>query len=767
MKNLTYLLALTFTVGCTDLSFEENQDSQANTSDDAATVWPDGLSPCTDPQEDFDGDKIPNGQEGCLNNRDTDGDKVPDWQDSDSDGDKVPDQYEAGQKDSTGKCQGATPGKNNWPCDSDGDQLPDYLDKDSDGDGLQDGEEDGNGDGQLGCCLTKCNTPHSTWQTKNCKLVKSTPAQSTDGCGAGQKCTSGACLPLAHFNCSEGETSPKKKDTFGDGRLDNTRGTFICRDATEAKPLGRKPVVLKSDATGDWHIALEKAAKYGTLKIANAGAKMAAGIIDHDTAGEDVAGFIVSLDTKQAKVQDALTTILAGIQSGVPGGSGKVTVRSSGTQVRSHDLYDSVQGTFVDITLTSASDVSTARNELIAILLGKQMSDLSSLSGPFGSSSTGLVLRFTTIKRVEHKKGADGKVLTDASGTPIETGDQNKWRLIIMGAIAAKTNYESPKFKTGIILDDLSSGSAVAVAADKVGNECDVGTIDKLPQEDILWVVDTSGSMYNNQVDVANNASNFFSRALSAGLDFRMAVMPSCETQKICKGRFLQPSEQSLFSGCIKSPGSGSCETGLASAKAAVKALLPRTTLATNKIRTGVTLVIIEVTDELPQKAKSSVGYSLNKCTLDTATKAKLDTHIAQYKSFFTGMTDPEAVAVMHGIAGVCNNSCGAEIGHGYMELAQLTGGLMGDICQKNLGSTMQSIIDSITGAASPVVLDYVPISSSLAVALNATVVPRSRSNGFDYRSSANSLVFINVKYTKGAEIIASYKRWERQTLIK
>ena len=48
--------------------------------------------------------------------------------------------------------------------------------------------------------------------------------------------------------------------TFGDGKLDNERGTFICRDATEDKPQGRKPVLYKKSeaAKGDWHLALEK-----------------------------------------------------------------------------------------------------------------------------------------------------------------------------------------------------------------------------------------------------------------------------------------------------------------------------------------------------------------------------------------------------------------------------------------------------------------------------------------------------------------------------
>ena len=78
---------------------------------------------------------------------------------------------------------------------------------------------------------------------------------------------------------------------------------------------------------------------------------------------------------------------------------------------------------------------------------------------------------------------------------------------------------------------------------------------------------------------------------------------------------------------------------------------------------------------------------------------------------------------------------------------------------------SVQVIIDSIVAGASPLKLEYVPISSSLAVAMDGTEIKRSRTNGFDYRSSANSLVFINVKYKKGSEVISSYKRW-RQGLV-
>jgi len=783
MRVTTYLLfciTLALAAGCTDPLGDGDFDSGYVPTVDSA-VWTDGSSNpvCNDPKADWDGDGINNGDEGCLSARDSDGDKVPDWQDLDADGDKIPDNVEAGSKGTDGKCKGAKKGKDGWPCDSDGDKVPDYLDLDSDGDGLKDGAEDENGDGLLGCCLTACNAPDAKWQKSNCILTK-------DGCGNGQKCVNKKCTPAVDFKCSEGETSAKKKDTFGDGKLDNERGTFICRDATEDKPQGRKAVQIRYDTKGDWRIAIEKSAKYGPTTISNAGSKMYAGVIDHSKTTEEAAGFVLSRDTT-SDVQSELTTLIKAVQSA---GIGTVTVRASGTQVKSHDKYDSVQATILDVKASSGSNVSSVRNQVMAALLGKTMADLSNLPSPYGSSASAFVIRFTTVKRFAFKKDSANKLVLDSKGNPMDSGDKTKWRLLVMGGVATKTAYITPTMRSGFIVDDLSNGTSLAVAKDNVENECDVGKITSLPVADIIWVIDESGSMNDNRQDIVNNANNFFSRALSSGLDFRMGVTnvthPTSSNQK-CIGkfcskissstsddggtdRFLLPSEQTTFSSCIKNPPcyEGGSEYGIINAEQAVKKHLPRASNAPDKIRTNATLVIIVATDEFPNGLTSAIGSGNYKtCTLSATQQTTLNTALTKYMDLFTGVTDPEASAMFHVIGGVCNNSCGAQMAHGYKELAQKLGGQTADVCQKNLGNTLQVIIDSITGKASPIILDYVPISLSLAVAMDAIEVKRSRTNGFDYRSATNSLVFINVKYKKGSEVIASYKRWKRQEDIK
>jgi len=760
-------------VGCTNLDedFSNNTDG-GNVTPDLFGSGADGALACTDPSADDDGDGISNALEGCLTGRDSDQDKTPDWLDFDSDGDKIPDSLEKGAKDKNGKCAGSKNGK--YPCDTDGDGVPDYLDKDSDGDGLQDGEEDNNYDGLLGCCLKKCGEPDIKWQKANCILEK-------DGCGSGQKCVNKVCTPSAAFKCSEGETIPLKKDTFGDGKLDNERGTFICRDATEDKPVGRKPVQLRRDQDGDWYIAIEKFAKYGTITVAGANKtnKLAAGSINYDKTTDEVAGFVLSKATSNSSIQTEMTALIALLKSA---GLGTLTVRASGIQGKSHDFYDQVEGTIVDIQ-ASSTDVSSARNQVVAALLGKQLSDLTNVSSPFGSSHSTLVLRFTTVRRFAFKKDSKGEVIKDSKGYPTDDNDSTKWRTVIMGAVASKTNYQNPKLQTGFLVSDLSNGTAVAIAKDRVVNECDVGTIIQLPIADIIWVIDESGSMSDERQDVVNNANNFFSRALASGLDFRMGVTnvvhpPNTKCiGKFCSkissntsddggtDRFLLPTEQNIFSSCIKNPTcyEGGSEYSLLNAKTAVTRHLPRASNDPLKIRTNATLVIIVATDEIANGLSGILGYSSKPCPLDATTKTKLDQALQPYLNLFTGVTDPEARAMYHIIGNVCGSST-SQVNHGHMTLANKLGGQSASIKQKNLGNTLQVIIDAIIGEASPVKLDYVPISSSLAVAMDAVEVKRSRTNGFDFSTQTKSLVFINVKYKKGSEVIASYKRWQRQS---
>lgn len=733
------------------------------THGDGGTPFGDGASPTyvCKPGTDQDNDGIPDEVEGCQS--DTDNDNIPDYADTDSDNDGIPDAIEGAG-------------------DTDGDGVPDYKDNDSDGDGVNDGDEDLNGDGLFGCCLRSCGE-----QRKGCPLVDA------QGCGAGQTCQGGTCAPAVDFLCSDGETDPKKAQTYPGGKSDKDLPTFICRQAGELGTQGLKPMDFRSSPLGNWKVALEQGTTYGELAIPTPVALEAAGAFEYRGARQIVAGFIVS---RPAAGADAVAESNAAAQElvALPDAASAATV-SSGNGITSHDGFPAVVSTQLALTTKTAMKTGAVRNAIIAKLLGRAPTQGG--FDDYGPDDTSFIIRFETLLR------PDG-------------------RAIVVGGVAPAKLANDPGQGTTYLLDDLSNGTGLATPADSDTVECDPFLLTRNPVADIIWVIDESGSMSDNRKDIVANAKDFYARAVQSNLDFRMAVAGVAEKPnpfpiippgsaaivgKLChhlmappdspfdfddggdatQDRFLTPGETGIFQSCIANPpyNEGSSEYGLTHAYEATVRLLPRTANNPQKIRPEATLAIIIATDELPEMLKNgeyfqpqspempSKGISLaagEQCTLDSADQAKLDKFLIPWLALFGGnhpKWGKQGKAIVNLIGGLCSSGgCNPQIGHGYLDLVKATGGIAADICQKNLGQTMQIMIDTITGAASSAKLQYVPVSASLAVAVDSTPLLRSRVKGFDYVGFSNTLVFSGMTIKPGTQIVASYRRWVKQAQI-
>lgn len=747
-----------FPLACADPGFSSYDGMVGDGPHQPGVDLSGGLWHCT-PGEDQDSDGIPDDVEGC-DGADADLDQIPNFADYDSDDDGIRDVTEAGSDP-----------KN--PRDTDQDGTPDYLDSDSDNDGVPDGKEDLNGDGVLGCCRVTCGQ----------KLAEC-PDVAADQCGTGQKCQAdGTCSPATEFLCSNGETSALKVSTFNDGLNDGERPSFVCSPGAENSGKGLKQMQFRKSSSGDWHIALEQAAKYAEMKISGAATKEVAAVFDLSDGDIAVAGFIVSLPTDKTDISQVNVEVLEQISKNLPSNP-QVTQLSGGSATNSHDGFPTVLGSQLEVKTTALNTVVEVRNGLLLTLLKRSNADISNLpTATFGSSVELFSVRVQTLLR------KDG-------------------RLLIMGAVADAKLAADNSLATGFHLDDLSNGTGLATASDSDTVECDPFTIQGQGVADIIWVVDESGSMDDNRVDVANNAKDFFARALASGLDFRMAVtgvvapdmfggagpavgrfcsntyqfdaageLVNTADQKDDGGedRFLLPTEQTAFESCIKNPPGyeGGSEFGLVNSYEAVTRHLPRKANDPSKIRPDATLVVVVATDEIPQSLMSADPFGMifymTQCLLPPDTKTNLLNVV--YKKdldLYLGKShNGEGKAIMHVIGGVCGNTCSADVAHGYNEVSQALGGQTGDVCQQNLGQTLQLIIDSIAGAASPVILEYVPISASIAVAAGASPISRSRNSGFDYVAASNSLAFYSVKSNKGDQVVVSYRRWVQQATVQ
>jgi len=696
----------------------------------------DAGDPGCDPGGDPDGDCMLTAVEGGCTT-DSDGDDIPDYLDLDSDDDGVRDAIEAGPD-----CA--------HPRDTDGDGTPDFRDPDSDGDGILDGYEDRNGDGMIGSCATSC--------------------ASTDDCdaAAGEACSlpddgvgPGTCWSPA---CAMGETDPHNADTDGDGTADGDEGTFICYPPSEDNPDGLKRIkyVDSADtiyATANWRIALEVGAVEGLPNIASPGPLDAGYTFDLSSPAVQVAGFLASRTAagSTARIEaDRLVTTL----SGLPGISG-LTTRVSGTPRTSLDGFDSVVSTTFVLTTQTATDVTALRRKVLPALLGRAATDVVLPdAGWSGDSVTSFVLVVQTVRRPD----------------PAQT--------LFIGALVGQAMYDDRAVDTGLHADDLSNGSSLSVSENGEATGCDLFRADQDAIADILWVVDESGSMDDDRARLASNPASFFSKAVASGLDFRIGVtdmngagpgnQPGIFATRQAGGtgdRWILPDQPDDFAASITDPsgidtGDFGSEHGLTQGRAAINRHLPRDAADPQMIRPDAKLVVLYVTDEKPDEVEDAGYLPEGNVQPTVLQEMEIEQLVAPYIADFTAQDGiAHLIAEPPPFSTTTCSGGGAEHAYGYYELVAGTGGQVGSICQLDLGPTLDAIIDSVIGEASPITLSAVPISASISVTRDGVLVPRSRATGWDYRGSSNSIVFYNMPLDPAApsDVVVSYRRWADQ----
>ncbi len=695
-----------------------------------------------DPSEDDDSDCISNADEGCgqLPAPDTDGDGQPDWFDIDADGDGIRDSIEVG------------PDCGN-PRDTDGDGKPDFLDRDSDNDGVDDEYEDRDGNGILGECTTECT--------------------STAECAEGEYCsqpidaaTPGVCVSL---ECMSGETNPHNPDTDGDGENDGQEGTFICNPQSEDNPNGLKRIkyVDSADtayANANWKLAIEVGALEGVPAIAGATPLESAYTFDMTSLDVQIAGFLTSRNAAADNAFDEATGLTGKMISHLE--IGNVTTRISGTNTTSLDGFDTVLSTTLVLTTVTSMDVTALRAAILPDLLGRPAADVEMPpAGWVGEEDTQFVMVFQTVYRAEDEQ------------------------TLYMGAIARLSMFDDRTYNTGFHVDDLSNGTGLSVSGNGEAIECELYLADQQATADIIWVVDESGSVSDDRDRIATNAASFFTKAVNAGLDFRMGVTDMNDTgpggepgifasrQSGGTGdRWLLPNEDAEFATNIGDPSGpdssdGGAEHGLTQGRAAINRHLPRNNADPQMIRENAKLVVIYVTDERPDEVEDAgILDDFSNPQPTPAQLTEIQNLVAPYIADFTN-NDGVAHLIAEPLpwqSTTCSTG-GAEHAYGYYELVNTLGGQMGSICQDDMGPTLDAIIDAIIGDASPIVLSKYPISLSIAVARDNAVVPRSRDTGWDYRAAANSIIFFNMPFDPAnpSDIVVSYRRWADQVPIQ
>ncbi len=803
-----------------------------------------GLDPTRDDSaEDFDGDGLTNLVEflgGTLaNDLDSDDDGLSDGEEDanrngmvdpgetnpaslDTDGDGLTDGQELGR---TSPLTSARPGVSGTDpgvfradensadttdptlADTDGDGVPDGiedanrngrldagelnpLDLDSDDDGLSDGMEDRNGNGVVDAGETDPRLADTDLDgiSDGVELGVTMPIADPDGQGPLRGTDTTRFRPDADPTTM---TDPLSRDTDGDGVADgdedwNRNGAF--EPPNELNPLvadtdgdgvpdgdegiaivcaasSLRQVNLHALASADISMALPNS--YSEVAVLRDAQAVGVGLMFQDpTSG--VVGFAISKTPAAAQVaqeKQANRNLLDGVAN---------LANEQDRALRTWEGFDAV------FTTANASRGGISASDLAA-QMAEQVAQAGALTGALpsiGGTPGNFTVYFETILRTPQ-------------------------RAIVLGAIAPAPTSDAQL----IALADLANGTGIAQFGDFTGLGCD--QLQTPPGSDILdllWVVDNSGSMADEQANVAAVGQEMVALLSSTQLSWRLALTSTEEVAgsivnsgvagfTVSTPRAQAEAQSQAWAAAVGTLGVGGSgeERGLVVGQAAAQLALQNVSANENAMgfREGASVIVVHMSDEEDYSVKEASGGSDANCPENQGKQNRIEALKNQYLTLgqnpaIAGLT----TFAIHGIspgpdpALYCDFNTGSgdclgasHYGRSYIEVAQATGGGSGSICG-DMGQVVQDIIRAGAGIASQLELTQPPISSTIRVVIadeNGSFVgqpdvPRSRQNGFDYafeldvnaNQVKHKIVFFgNARPPANRELMVAYRTWE------
>lgn len=286
-------------------------------------------------------------------------------------------------------------------------------------------------------------------------------------------------------------------------------------------------------------------------------------------------------------------------------------------------------------------------------------------------------------------------------------------------------------------------------------------------QVDILWVIDNSFSMEEEQQVLAEGFAAFASQLESSGTDFQIGVITtsfdySDSERGVLVGDppFLTPDDdyEALFA-ARTSVGTGGSdkEKGL---EAAVFALSPLMTVsgAPNEgfVRKDAQLLVIFVSDE---EDCSDNGALEGQPAADCYTQLDKLTPVPTIVQDLQDLKDDFSHVQTGAIVGTRQSSCPDVIeGSRYQQVSALTGGLIGDICRTEWNGMLGDLGLNATGIRTSFQLSSAAQPDTLQVFVDDVEVPNDPQRGYTYDEASWFITFHKDAIPpRGSSVSASY----------
>lgn len=654
----------------------------------------------------------------------------------DTDGDGIGDGVELGVTSAVAGSGCPAPAPN----DADPTTMTDPTNRDSDGDGLDDGVEDTNGNGRVDAGETDPNDSDSD----------------NDGVNDGDEVRAG-------FDPLDGAVP-------GTGAA--TGINDICSDSN-------LKVVDFDRQTTSWTLATEQSTAYQAITVSSAGSGVSVAALDDSTNA--VAGFVLEMPllSGAANLATQVAAVESRVTAGVTAEGLTYTARTSPRNITSHDGFPSAVSGIVDLAVGANRNAAAIRNAMIRLVTGLPASAFTGLPTATGSGTRAYVYGYQVLLR-------------NTSGTTPT--------LVVVGAVLEQTAFDTASDRKSIIVSDLVNGTALAEADATRDKDCDPFTAQGVAVADFVWMADVSGSTDDDRGRITQAAQLIFQELTTNNVDFRMGVVPHWQNDfrlgtnngGNLRGNGFTTSQSQFVTDLQNTANTDGCEYGLEAASNAIRRALPRTAAGTTnarRFRDDATIAVVYISDEYADEVQDAQCYGRtlpcstniddlygaggNASCGNTPNQTCVDRIVAPYAAQLateSAVAFAQVIAPNAAYTTCAQYACGSdanEPGRGYVEVVNSTGGAFYSPCSSTPGSSLRSIIDAVTGAASQFQLTGNPISSTIRVGVvrsgTTNVVPRDKQDGFDYDAASNSIFFRGTNYApaQGELVVISYRLWE------
>lgn len=640
--------------------------------------------------------------------------------------------------------------------DTDFDEVPNDVEcregtdpgnPDTDGDGLRDGRERAYprvcvaaDRARQGRPPTACTSDVGCAAGEACRGLSGAAADS-DGDGVGDRAEDPGADGM--IDTARGESDPRLWDTDGDGRGDGESGLAICR------PDGLVNPRLVNVPRGTFLVGLDPVWPMTPRTVMGATEADGAAVLLDDPA-LSLAAFAHERAASSADVRvealDAEDDVVAAL------GAVPVLV---GRALTTHEMLPAVRSVFR--VAVEAGDggapagAGALRDRLLARVVGAP--------APAGTP----MYPAATDHRVE--------VVTVLRGEPR--------RRVTLVTVLASAAADDPAAAAAIRADDLVNTSGLADRDRTLDFRCQRFTATGESEVDFLWLVDTSGSMSDDQERLGRTAERFFGRLTAAGVDFRVGVFEAGSMMLNLDDpgfAFINGADpggarllawQVTISPYLMAPRDifrpyafpGSAEESVAAGVYAFETLRERTTRGEldpgRRLRSGARTVAFFVTDEpgtnddavfRRDAARWGADYPARlRGVVEFFQRNEIQTYglVADYR---TACAVPDVRDMPRCV--ILNN------GGAFIPISTAT--------DPEVAAAMNLVVESVAGVASQYQLDRTPISATLQVRVDGRAVPRSRADGFDYDATARAVVFYGATHrpSRAAEVVISYRVW-------